>query len=200
MKKYFVIATHWDEERKAQVKYIAGAFNDFPKDFQYITVKEICQRAGVHRSTFYLHYETVNDLLEESIQQMHGQFQASFESRTVDIVQQIRECPIEDLYLVTPAYLTPYLEFVRAHKKVFLAATKMAGPFRTQETYAHMFREVFEPIMDRFRIPTRNQAFLMEFYVHGLQAVVLKWIENDCEEPLEQISAVMVQCVRGGTQ
>ena len=28
--KYFVIATHWDEERKAQVKYIAGAFNDFP--------------------------------------------------------------------------------------------------------------------------------------------------------------------------
>ena len=41
MKKYFVIATHWDEERKAQVKYIAGAFNDFPKDFQYITVKEI---------------------------------------------------------------------------------------------------------------------------------------------------------------
>lgn len=30
MKKYFVIATHWDEERKAQVKYIAGAFNDFP--------------------------------------------------------------------------------------------------------------------------------------------------------------------------
>ena len=30
MKKYFVISTHWDEERKAQVKYIAGAFNDFP--------------------------------------------------------------------------------------------------------------------------------------------------------------------------
>ena len=30
MKKYFVIATHWDEEKKAQVKYIAGEFNDFP--------------------------------------------------------------------------------------------------------------------------------------------------------------------------
>lgn len=29
MKKYFVIATHWDEEKKAQVKYIAGEFNNF---------------------------------------------------------------------------------------------------------------------------------------------------------------------------
>ena len=27
--KYFVIATHWDEEKKAQVKYIAGEFNNF---------------------------------------------------------------------------------------------------------------------------------------------------------------------------
>lgn len=29
------------------------------KDFAYITVKEICENAGVNRSTFYLHYETI---------------------------------------------------------------------------------------------------------------------------------------------
>ncbi len=27
------------------------------KDIGYITVKEICEKAGVNRSTFYLHYE-----------------------------------------------------------------------------------------------------------------------------------------------
>ncbi len=37
------------------------------KDFAFISVKEICQKAGVNRSTFYLHYETTNDLLEETI-------------------------------------------------------------------------------------------------------------------------------------
>lgn len=36
------------------------------KDFAYITVKEICETAGVNRSTFYLHYETIGDLLAES--------------------------------------------------------------------------------------------------------------------------------------
>lgn len=29
MKKYFVIATHWDDEKKTQVKYIAGEFNNY---------------------------------------------------------------------------------------------------------------------------------------------------------------------------
>ena len=32
------------------------------KDFEFITIKELCQKAGVNRSTFYLHYENMNDL------------------------------------------------------------------------------------------------------------------------------------------
>ena len=31
------------------------------KDMEYITVKELCKTAGVNRSTFYLHYETMSD-------------------------------------------------------------------------------------------------------------------------------------------
>ena len=48
------------------------------KDFSFITVKEICEKAGVNRSTFYLHYETVGDLLEESLEYMQKKFLASF--------------------------------------------------------------------------------------------------------------------------
>lgn len=50
--KYFATAAKMDE-----------AFLE-KKDFAYITVKEIYAAAGVNRSTFYLHYETINDLLE----------------------------------------------------------------------------------------------------------------------------------------
>ena len=38
------------------------------KDLEYISVKEICQKAGVNRSTFYLHYETVSDLVSETLE------------------------------------------------------------------------------------------------------------------------------------
>ena len=49
------------------------------KDFEFITVKELCQKAGVNRSTFYLHYENMNDLLEETISSLNKKFSASFE-------------------------------------------------------------------------------------------------------------------------
>ena len=35
------------------------------KDFSFITVKEICEKAGVNRSTFYLHYQDQSALLED---------------------------------------------------------------------------------------------------------------------------------------
>lgn len=44
------------------------------KDYDYITIKEICVKAGVNRSTFYLHYDTIDDLLDESIRNINKQF------------------------------------------------------------------------------------------------------------------------------
>jgi len=38
------------------------------KGLEYVTVKEICEKAGVNRSTFYLHYETIDDLLTECVE------------------------------------------------------------------------------------------------------------------------------------
>lgn len=54
--RYFATAARMDE---AFLTLLAK------KDFEYITVKEICEVAGVNRSTFYLHYETMSDLLSK---------------------------------------------------------------------------------------------------------------------------------------
>lgn len=61
------------------------------KDFAYITVKEICDKAGVNRSTFYLHYETVSDLISESIEYMNGQFLDYIEPDSQEIVKRLKD-------------------------------------------------------------------------------------------------------------
>ena len=63
--RYFATAARMDEA-------FLEILNE--KDYAYITVKEICEKAGVNRSTFYLHYETMSDLLSESVGRMNEQF------------------------------------------------------------------------------------------------------------------------------
>src|SRR6201988_3315043 len=46
------------------------------RPFEEITVREICERAMVHRSTFYKHYEDKYALLEQGMRQMYNELVA----------------------------------------------------------------------------------------------------------------------------
>ena len=50
------------------------------KDIEYITIKEICNKAGVNRSTFYLHYENKFYLKEKIYMKTDVSFIISIDS------------------------------------------------------------------------------------------------------------------------
>lgn len=184
--KYFNTATKMDQ-----------AFLELleKKDFSYITVKEICAKAGVNRSTFYLHYETVEDLLSESIEYMNEQFLSHMKQDTEVFMTRIKECPVEQLYLVTPKYLKPYLSYIQEHKRIFYTAITKASTLRLDDSYNRMFRHVFTPILDRYQVPVEDRRYMMAFYIQGMMAIITEWLKDDCKDSMEHIMAVIQQCV-----
>jgi AcrR family transcriptional regulator len=165
------------------------------KDFPYVTVKEICARAGVNRSTFYLHYETIEDLLTETMTHVQQEFMGLFSVDSDKAVQRLSSCPIEGLDLVTDEYLRPYLTFVRDRKTLFRVAIDHPGTLRADRTYDRMYHSVFETILRRLGVPEADRGYLMAFYIQGIMAVVTRWIEGDCSDPLERIASVIRQCI-----
>ncbi|MGN1316915.1 MAG: TetR/AcrR family transcriptional regulator [Acutalibacteraceae bacterium] len=184
--KYFNTASKLDE-----------AFLDLlsKKDFSYITVKEICDKAGVNRSTFYLHYETIADLLSESVEYMNGKFLDYINLDSHEIVKRLKDCPIDELYLITPEYLNPYLNYIKENKRLFQTATENAGTLRLNETYNRMFDAVFTPILERFQVPTQDRQYIMAFYIRGLISIITEWIKQGCTDSVEHIILIISQCV-----
>ena len=93
--KYFNTALRMDEALLALLER---------KDLEYITVKELCQQAGVNRSTFYLHYETIGDLVSETVELVNRRFLSYFPQSEAEILSSRDEA---DLILVSRAYLLP---------------------------------------------------------------------------------------------
>ena len=58
--------------RETQIR-MEAAMLDLMKhlDFEKITVKQICQKAGVNRSTFYAHFIDIYDMLEKMVYNLH---------------------------------------------------------------------------------------------------------------------------------
>ena len=85
------------------------------KEFEFITVKEICEKAGVNRTTFYLHYESMEDLLIESIEMITKRFYQTFNNETLNINSLNKD----ELFLINDKYLFPYLNFIKENKKIY---------------------------------------------------------------------------------
>ena len=184
--KYFATAARMDE-----------AFLELleEKDFAYITVKEICEKAGVNRSTFYLHYETVNDLLAESTQHIIDKLVEYMPCDTIEFLEKLPKRPLEELYLITPEYLTPYLNFVKEHSRVFRTSVEQASVLGMDDAYLALNRHVFTPILDRFHIPPSEQKYMLPFYINGLMGIVNEWLKEDCEDSVEHIISVIRICI-----
>ena len=165
------------------------------KDFEHITVKEICDKAGVNRSTFYLHYETMSDLLEETSQYvlknfyLHMQNADDFNMADGErgIAGHISEAPLNELYLVTPKYLESYLRFVKNNKRLFRTTLKYYELFKFDNTYAYMYEHIFNPILDRYDASENVKAYLVSFYMKGLIAIIDRWVLNDCAESIPEL-------------
>lgn len=184
--KYFATAARMDE-----------AFLELleKKDFAYITVKEICEKAGVNRSTFYLHYETVNDLLEESARHIIDRFIETMPHDAAVFIEKIQTRPIEELYLITPEYLTPYLNYIKDHKRLFRTMHAKAFVLGMDAAYLRLNLHVFTPILNRFHVPPSDQKYMMPFYLNGLMGIINEWLKEDCMDSVEHIISVMRICI-----
>lgn len=168
------------------------------KDLEYITVKEICERAGVNRSTFYLHYESVGDLIAECVEYTNRQFLEYIRGDHDGFIKNIRDCPTEELYLITPEYLIPYLNNIKKNQRLFQTMLKNASALRLEDSYLRLFRYVFTPILDRYQVPGESREYMMAFYIHGLIAIITEWLKKDCRDSVGHIISVMQQCILPG--
>lgn len=166
------------------------------KDFAYITVKEVCEKAGVNRSTFYLHYETLGDLLAESAQYMIDQFIAFMHCDIDEFLEKIQNCRLEELYLVTPEYLMPYLVYVKEKRRIFQAIIAQASILQMDDAYQKLNTHVLTPILNRYQVPMNAQKYMMQFFMNGLIAIINEWIKDDCKDSIEHIVSVIQLCIR----
>lgn len=182
--KYFHTAAKMDEALLALLE---------KKDFEYITIKEICAKAGVNRSTFYLHYETTRDLLTETLEYMNFRFQGYFAADRMALQERLQNGKPEELMFLTPEYLMPYLAFIKDHERLFSAALKRPETFQADVSYRKMFVHLFHPIMEQFRIPEGEREYILQFYINGILGLVREWLKKGCAEPAGAIADMIIR-------
>lgn len=166
------------------------------KDYEFITVTEICKKAGVNRSTFYLHYLSMDDLLFETLEMINKRFHNTFNNKTIDINKATKN----SLFLINDDYLIPYLNFIKQNKKIYKLIHEKPYIFKKQITFEKMYEQLFSKILDIYQVPLDEQEYIFSYYSLGLVAVIQKWIEKDCIDDVNKIANIMKKVINYETK
>ncbi len=167
------------------------------KSIEYISVSEICALAGVNRSTFYLHYENIGELLEEAARYLLDDFLSYFSTDTRSVALDLKDCELKDLIFISDRYLTPYLLYIKDRKRVFATALAHNKILGFEDVYKQMFENIFDPILDRFGYPLNDRKYVMAYYLNGINAVILEWLREDCRRDVGEIAKIISVCIYG---
>ena len=162
---------------------------------EQISVKMICNEAGINRSTFYNYFDDKYQLCDAVKNASIEVFLGMFEERLAKTEHADMALKPEQ-YLLSKETLEYYLELVREHREVFSLFAMNEGAFYSSEQYEQLVNNIVLPVLKRHDLNDVRQAdYMSAFYLGAIHSVVLSWIRNDCDEPVSYIANVIRRCL-----
>lgn len=149
------------------------------KDISRISVSEICARAQIHRTTFYVHYKDVADLMEHLVEEMYQQILGFF---------------LEGGKGTQSGGFRQLFELVQRHKEFFGTFLETMGDFiLTYDRLPEQLQDKIEKITPAFGYASREELLYHQtFFCEGLSAVIRRWVKRGCIESPEEMERIIV--------
>ena len=169
------------------IEGIKAAFEELicEKDYEKITVKELCDKARINKKTFYHYYETLDYLLAE----MQAELSAGFLGRIRDY-----NLP-EDLDKVNREFFLFASEQGLAYEKITCGGTYHAI---RDEMASKVNDEGWGKSKKYQKLSDFEKRILMGFINNSVLISYKQWVEDGKKVPLEEVIALTNKVVLGG--
>ncbi|GAP12720.1 transcriptional regulator [Longilinea arvoryzae] len=160
------------------------------KSFASLSIQDVTRQAGLNRTTFYLHYSGLHELLEDCARTLFEQMRAEIYANPIPAVQR------------DPAYLAPYAESVfrhlEQHEKFYRAMLGKHGDPLFRGLFQEMLSElIFEPITERKASGETDPHLEMtlRFFSAGFAGVAAWWLEKGKPISVQEAALLIVRSI-----
>lgn len=145
------------------------------RNYDDISIKEICYEAGINRSSFYAHYLDINDLMIKTEQKL-SQSIAKIFNPSVEWNEEI---------------FVQLFKFLKQHEAFYRA-------YLSTSQQAFMEKSDFKNFIGVVRKNGKDSKFLqservyhMAFFAGGLKALAKSWMQTGCKETPEEMARIL---------
>ena len=134
------------------------------KEFEKLTVAEICEQANVSRKTFYTHFKDKNDIIEQIV--LHSLSQPFKEMRKLYTLHDLPSTLLmEWLY-----------QRIYEDKEFYANISSFTGQNSLQEFVLKHTTEMLETILESVDMSEVDKEYTVYFYAASHTLLLIKWI------------------------
>ncbi len=171
-------------------KKLLDAMRSFMEQGREPTAGQLCERAGINRSTFYRHYPDMHALLSRVEREMQQGLYLSLE----------RDGAFLDRLQAGPEALLPLVTYIGAHANFYRVYLRRTACLPMEEDFRRFWREQMTALFRSFGVESEEHMhYYFAFFKAGLVTVLLRWLEKACPEPPMEIAAILAQLLSART-
>lgn len=131
-----------------------------------VSVRELCDRAELNRSTFYAHYQEPNDLLIE------------IETELLDATEEHLKKIGAENEIGTHKYILSFLQYIRQNDKPFRA---LLIDSTDPEFRSRFMQQSIIQFVENLRIvlPKELEQYIFSYILNGSTGIIIQWIRSD---------------------
>lgn len=158
-------------------KYIFESFYSIltKKHYDSITVSDICARAGISRMSFYRNFESKENLLFKSIEEIAKNIKIK-----IDSLEQVNQ------YFLIKAFFEAFQKY-----------TSVIASFENSQVYNSLLSIANEQIKIKFQgdFINKTSKYIPIFYLSAIGATVLEWLKTGANENPDEMSRLLCSLI-----
>lgn len=151
-------------------------------DIKKLTVRKICEKAGVNRSTFYAHFLDIEDMLDKMEMELRK-----------DLMKRYQEKSEREIFSKT-SFLR-FLEHIEQHQYFYRINLATRKQFPLCQGYDNLY-PIIEKRCHQAGIEDEQEIlyYLISFQA-GFTMVLKQWVDLGCQMEKEKVASIIYNCI-----
>jgi AcrR family transcriptional regulator len=158
-----------------------------------LTIQDVTDHAGLNRTTFYLHYRGIHELLEDCTQTLFSQMRSDIYAN--------KAIPFRNEAFAQAPFVESVFRHLERHEKFYRSMLSWQGDPIVRGLFQEFLLElIFEPIAQQTQADLRNPTIgmNMQFFTAGFIGIAAWWLEKEKPISIEQAAIVVTRDILPG--
>lgn len=143
------------------------------KKFETITVKEISEKAGIYRSTYYRNFESKEDIIKYKLSMIMDEYLETYDNQEENTKKQ---------------YFTILFNIFQKYES-FLKIIH-------QQKQSYLIQQVIPEYFQKLLLKNKTEQYDVYYHIGGIYNFLICWLENDMKETPEQLTEIAMEITK----